>query len=178
MPLRLLLAIACLASAAIAADGDALDREIRASTLIQAGDTAPDFSCKTTDGHAFTLSAQKGKVVLLYFFASSVPFCYPEMRYIEKEIVEKLAKREDFTVLCLGRGHNREELVKIGGENKLRLPMAADEQKEIYSKMFTKFVPRTVIIGKDGRVVHTAAGSKEFEGIVKLQEAIARELRR
>jgi hypothetical protein len=44
--------------------------------------------------------------------------------------------------------------------------------------MFTKFVPRTVLIGKDGHVVYTAAGSKEFEGIVKLQEAIARELKR
>jgi len=178
MPLRLLLAIACLASAAIAADGDALDGEIQASTLIRAGDTAPDFSCQTTDGRAFMLSEQRGKVVLLYFFASSVPFCYPEMRYIEKEIVEKMEKREDFIVLCLGRGHNREELVKIGGENKLRLPMAADEEKKIYSKMFTKFVPRTVLIGKDGRVVHTVAGSKEFEGIVKLQELIARELKR
>ena len=39
-------------------------------------------------------------------------------------------------------------------------------------------VPRTVLIGKDGQVVYTAAGSKEFEGIVKLQEAIARELKR
>ena len=66
MPLRLLLVIACLASAAIAADGDALDREIEASTLIRSGDTAPGFSCKTTDGRAFTLAAQKGKVVLLY----------------------------------------------------------------------------------------------------------------
>ena len=178
MPLKCFLAIVCLASAAIAADGDALDREIKASTLINAGEAAPDFSCQTTDGRAFTLSTQKGKVVLLYFFASSVPFCYPEMRYIEKEIVEKLAKRDDFTVLCIGRGHTREELVKIGGENKLRLPMAADEGKEIYSKMFTKFVPRTVLIGKDGHVVYTAAGSKEFEGIVKLQEAIARELTR
>lgn len=178
MPLRLLMVIACLASAVIAADGDALDREIRASTLIQAGDTAPDFSCQTTDGRAFTLSQHRGKVVLLYFFASSVPFCYPEMRYIDQEIVKKLEKRDDFTVLCLGRGHTREEVVRIGGENKLRLPMAADESREIYSKMFTKFVPRTVLIGKDGRVVYTAAGSKEFEGIVKLQDAIERELKR
>jgi peroxiredoxin len=178
MLLRLALVMACLASVALAADGDALDREIEASTLIRAGQVAPDFSCKATDGRAFTLSEQKGRVVLLYFFASSVPFCYPEMRYIEKEIVEKLAKREDFTVLCIGRGHTREELVKIGGENKLRLPMAADEGREIYSKMFTKFVPRTVLIGRDGHVVYTAAGSKEFDGIVKLQEAIAREVKR
>lgn len=178
MLLRIGFVIACLASAVLAADGAALDREIEASTLIHAGQVAPDFSCQTTDGRTFTLSEQKGRVVLLYFFASSVPFCYPEMRSIEQEIVNKLAKREDFTVLCLGRGHTREEVVRIGGENKLRLPMAADESREIYTRLFTKYVPRTVLIGKDGRVVYTAAGSKEFEGIVKLQEAIARELKR
>lgn len=178
MPLRFLFAISCLASVVIADDGDALDREIEASTLVRAGDAAPDFSCKTTDGRPFTLAAQKGKIVLLYFFASSVPFCYPEMRYIENEIVEKLAKRQDFVVLCVGRGHTREELVKISGENNLRLPMAADEGRAIYSKMFTKFVPRTLLIGKQGHLVYTAAGTREFEGIVKLQEAIARELSR
>lgn len=177
MPLRIGFVIACLASTGIASDGDALDREIKESALIQAGQAAPEFSCQTADGRAFRLSEQKGRVVLLYFFASSVPFCYPEMRYIETEIVRKLEKRDDFTVLCIGRGHTREEVVRIGGENNLRLPMAGDETREIYSRMFTKFVPRTVLIGKNGHVVYTAAGSKEFEGILKLQEAIARELK-
>jgi peroxiredoxin len=165
-------------STIFAGKGTISDSEIAANTLIRVGDAVPDFSCQMTDSRAFTLSHQKGKIVLLYFFSPSTPFAYPQMRYIEKEIVEKLAKRDDFTVLCLGSGHTREELVRIGGENKLTLPMAADEKKEISSKIFTRFLPRTVLIGKDGRVVYMNTGSKEIEGILLLQEAISKELGR
>lgn len=175
----LVILLACLALSGLRArEADALQREIAASTLIRPGDSAPDFACRTTDGRDFSLSQQKGRVVLLYFFASSVPFCYPEMRYIEQEIVKKLEQRGDFAVLCLARGHTREEVVRIGGENKLRLPMAADETKSIYQKMFTKFVPRVVLVGKDGRIAYTATGSREFEGILRLQQAVSEELRR
>jgi peroxiredoxin len=180
MSVRSLLAIVGLLgmqSTSLAIENPSLDAEIQTSTLIHQGEPPPDFSCQTTDGITFTLSQQKGKVVLLYFFASSVPFCYAEMRYIEKEIVKKLEKRTDFVVLCLARGHTREEVVRIAGENHLRLPMAADESREIYASMFTKFVPRTVLVSQDGRVIYTSAGSREFEGIVKLQQVIARHLR-
>lgn len=155
-----------------------IDAQIQAATLLKTGDAAPDFTCKTTDGRPFSLAEHKGKVVLLYFFATSVPFSFTEMRYIQKEIVEKLEKREDFAVLCIGRGHNREELVRIGGENMLRLPMAADADKTIYKRYFSKFVPRTVVIAKDGTIAFQMSGSKEFEGIVKLQQALDVELRR
>ena len=161
-----------------AQDGTSIDAQINAATLVKKGEAAPDFTCTTLDGRSFSLSEQKGKVVLLYFFAASVPFSFTEMRYIQKEIVEKLEKREDFTVLCIGRGHSREEMVKIGGENKLRLPMTADAGAAIYGRMFTKFVPRTVLIARDGSIAYLANGSKEFEGIVKLQQAIEIELKR
>lgn len=163
------------ASAQVAGD---LDRQIAEATLIQKGAAAPDFTCTTLDGRSFSLSGQKGKVVLLYFFASSVPFSFTEMRYIQKEIMAKLEKREDFTVLCIGRGHSRDEMVKISGENNLRLPFAADADAAIYRRMFTKFVPRTVLIARDGSIAYLANGSKEFEGIVKLQQAIQIQLKK
>jgi peroxiredoxin len=163
------------ASAQVAGD---LDRQIAEATLIHKGAAAPDFTCTTLDGRSFSLSGQKGKVVLLYFFASSVPFSFTEMRYIQKEIMEKLEKREDFTVLCIGRGHSRDEMVKISGENNLRLPLAADADAAIYRRMFTKFVPRTVLIARDGSIAYLANGSKEFEGIVKLQQAIEIQLKK
>jgi len=167
-----------LLSPSLAQADQIIDPQVRAATLLKTGDAAPDFTCKTTDGRDFSLAAQKGKVVLLYFFASSVPFSYTEMKDIQKEIVEKLEKREDFTVLCLGRGHTREEVVRIGGENKLRLPMAADPDQSIYHRFFSKFVPRKVLIAKDGSIAFQMSGSNDFEGPLKLQLAINEELRR
>lgn len=176
--LAVLFSCLCIISPLLVNGADSIDAQIQAATRVKKGETAPDFSCKTTEGRAFNLGAQKGKVVLLYFFAASVPFSFTEMRYIQKEIVEKLEKREDFAVLCIGRGHSREELVRIGGQNMLRLPMAADADKTIYERYFSKFVPRTVLIAKDGTIAFQMSGSKEFEGIVKLQQALDVELRR
>ncbi|MBK8039973.1 MAG: TlpA family protein disulfide reductase [Verrucomicrobiaceae bacterium] len=168
----------CLISSSLVKGADSIDAQVQAATRVKQGETAPDFSCKTTDGRAFNLGAQKGKVVLLYFFAASVPFSFTEMGYIQKEIVEKLEKREDFTVLCIGRGHTHDEMVKISGENKLRLPMTADSDGAIYGRMFTKFVPRTVLIARDGSIAYLANGSKEYDGIVKLQQAIEIQLKK
>ncbi|UYZ60486.1 peroxiredoxin [Hymenobacter latericus] len=36
--------------------------------MLQIGDAAPDFTLKTTDGANFTLSAQRGRAVVLYFY--------------------------------------------------------------------------------------------------------------
>lgn len=167
-----------LISPSLVKGAESIDAQIQAATRVKKGEIAPDFSCKTTEGRNFSLEAQKGKVVLLYFFAASVPFSYTEMRYIEQEIVKKLGDREDFSVLCIARGHTHEEVVRMGGENKLRLPMVADADKTIYERYFSKFVPRTAIVAKDGSIAYLTSGSKEFEGIVQLQQALEEELRR
>ncbi len=36
--------------------------------MLQVGDTAPDFTVKTHEGHDLSLSALRGKKVLLWFY--------------------------------------------------------------------------------------------------------------
>lgn len=40
------------------------DQEIEATTLVKAGDTAPDFTAEMLDGEKITLSSLRGKVVM------------------------------------------------------------------------------------------------------------------
>ena len=46
--------------------------------LVKVGDMAPDFTLKYTDGTEFTLSALRGKVVMLQFTASWCGICRGE----------------------------------------------------------------------------------------------------
>jgi peroxiredoxin len=172
----LLLFIACT-SLLSANAADHLEEDVKAATLVRKDQAAPDFTCRTTDNREIKLSALKGKVVLLYFFSTkSVPASVFEMKYLEKEIFQKLQKRDDFQLLAIGRGHTREELVKIGGENKLTFPLVPDEKEEICRHYFNKFVPRKVVLRRDGTIAYLASGYAEFDGIVNLQQVIAREL--
>jgi peroxiredoxin len=141
---------------------------------VRKDETAPDFTCRTTDGKPFTLSALKGKVVVLYFFDRLPMACMTEMKYIEKEIFQDLQKRDDFTILGIGRNLTREDVVKAGGDNKLTFPLAADPKQEIYARYFTKFVPRKIVVRKDGTIAHLSSGYEEYDGIVKLQAVLER----
>ena len=156
--------------------GAELDKAVASATLVKVGQSAPDFTCQTIDGKSLTLSAMRGKVVVLYYFSTSVGFCLTEMKYLEKEVFQKLRDREDFQLIGIGRGHSHDELVKAGGQNKLTFPLVADPKQEFYQRYFSKYVPRTVLVRKDGSIAYLASGYHEFNGIVELQTALQRAL--
>jgi peroxiredoxin len=169
-----LLLLACISISPSSA-ADTLEQDVQASTLVQQGQSAPDFTCLDTTGKQHTLSALKGKVVLLYFFSTSNSASLTEMRYLQSEIYQKLHNKGDFQMLAMGRDHTHEELVKLSGERKLSFPFVADPKQEIYQRYFTKFVPRTVLVRRDGTIAYLASGYV-YEKILELQAVLAREL--
>ena len=46
----------------------------------------------------------------------------------------------------------------------------------MYGLYFSKFVPRTVVVRKNGSIAYLANGYHEFEGISRLQAVLAEEL--
>ncbi len=169
---------ACGAAVAMAQQADNVDAQVEQSTHVRRGDAAPEFACQATDGRQFDLSSSKGKVTVLYFFSTSVGASLTEMRHLENEVVRKVGSRDDFQIIGIGRGHTREELVKVGGENRLTFPLAADPQAEIYGRYFLKFVPRTVVVGRDGSIIHMASGYDEALGLERLKHVLNGELKR
>ena len=57
--------------------------------LVKVGDIAPDFTLELTDGSTFTLSEQRGKVVMLQFTAGWCGVCRKEMPFIERDIWQR-----------------------------------------------------------------------------------------
>jgi len=154
---------------------DDVNQELKATILVQEGGAAVDFTCQDTTGRQYTLSALKGKVVVLYFFCSSNAASLADLRYLQSEIFQKLRDNEGFQMLAIGRDYEREELVKLSGEGRLTFPLVADPKQEIYHLYFTKFVPRTVVVRRDGSIAYQTSGA-EYEKILQLQSVLAREL--
>ncbi len=145
------------------------------STLVKLGMDAPDFRCRTLTGKDFSLSEEKGKVILINFFAAWCKPCLFELPELEKKIFQKYMDREDFRLIVIGREHNESELVNFQKELGLSLPIAPDPKREIYGKYAREVIPRNFIVGKDGKIKLVSEGytRSEFNKIIR---AIQKEL--
>lgn len=74
------------------------------------GKTAKDFITETISGKKITLSEQKGKVVLLQFWASWCPGCRAEMPNVKKCYEE--FKGKGFEVIGISLDNNKENMMK------------------------------------------------------------------
>jgi peroxiredoxin len=139
------------------------------TTYIFEGDIAPSFNVTTLDGEKIDTEKLRGKVILINYFATWCPPCLEEMPYIESEIYKKI-RDEDFVLICIGREHTAEELVKFEEEKGLDLPLAPDPEREIYSKYAKMMIPRNFVIGKNGKVIYQHIGFEmdEFERMVNV----------
>lgn len=135
--------------------------EYEDTTVTKAGEKAPEFSCETIDGEKFSLKDYAGKVVFINFFATWCGPCLSELPHLEKEVHDEFKSNEDFKLIVIGREHTAEELKAFRMEKNLDLPFAADPDRAIYSLYATKFIPRNIIIGRDGVVKYADVGFSE-----------------
>ena len=135
--------------------------EYEDTTVTRAGDKAPQFTCETIDGEIFSLKEQAGKVVFINFFATWCGPCLGELPELEKSIHEAFKDEADFKLIVIGREHTAAELKEFRMQKGLELPFAPDPDRSIYSLYATKFIPRNIIIGRDGVVKFAEAGFSE-----------------
>jgi len=139
------------------------------ATLVHRGEAAPEFSLQTLSGEEFDLSAERGKIVLLSFFATWCPPCREELPHLEKEIWQKY-RQKNFRLLAIGREHTMEELKPFVGKLGIGFPVAADPERTVFSLYAEAFIPRLFLIGTDGRVLFECSGfqPESFEEMKKI----------
>ena len=142
-----------------------------AATIIKDGMVAPDFELTMFDGSKVKLADQKGKVVLLNFWATWCPPCRKELTRVEKDIIEKF-KGEPFVFLPVSRGEKKETVAAFREKMGYTFPMGLDSDNSIYKKYAETYIPRNFLIDKNGKVVKASVGydEAEFAELIKLIE--------
>ena len=134
--------------------------DIEATTLIHAGDVAPEFTVEMLDGSRITLSDLRGKVVLINFWATWCPPCRQEMSHLQKDVIDRFAGK-DVVVLPISRGEKRKTVENFLDKMGYTFPVGLDGDQSIYKKYASNYIPRSVVVGKDGKVVYVGVGYDE-----------------
>ncbi|MDR1625485.1 MAG: TlpA family protein disulfide reductase [Spirochaetia bacterium] len=168
--MRCLAAILCVAvpAALFAAppEGQAVPPEISrafAKAQVQVLDTSfpiSDFSLPLLGGKTQTLSALKGKIVFLNFWATWCPPCRAEMPDMEK--LYQRFKNEGLEFLTVNIREDEEAVKTFMNEFKLTFPVVLDYNGDAATKYGIRGIPTTYIIGRDGRIIAAAVGGRQW----------------
>jgi peroxiredoxin len=146
------------------------------STLTKIGQVAPAFKVQTVEGKEFSLEAQRGKVVLVNFFATWCGPCVTELPQLEKEVWQQF-KQRGLVVIALGREHENSEVADFQKKNKFTFLMAGDPKRKIYRHFAKQYIPRTYLLNREGKIVYQHVGFAEGD-LKELVAAIKAELDR
>ena len=133
--------------------------DLESTTLVHAGDKAPDFTVEMLDGRSVTLSELQGKPVLLIFWATWCPPCREELSHLQECVIDLFGDK--ITVLPLSRGEKRETVEGFLDKMGYTFPVGLDGDQSIYKKYASNYIPRCFVINAKGVVEYAGVGYDE-----------------
>lgn len=147
------------------------ETDTESTTLVKAGETAPDFTVELVDGSQLSLKELRGKVVLLNFWATWCPPCRQELTRVQKDIIDRFTGKE-FVFLPVSRGEKRETVEAFREKTGYTFPMGLDSARTVYDRYASNYIPRNFLIDKEGKVVLATVGydDEEFDALIRTIE--------
>jgi peroxiredoxin len=146
------------------AAADDLDRYLRELQLVPLpGERPPAFSLPKVDGGKATLAEQQGKVVLVYFWATWCGYCRKELPVaIEKMVRDR--KGQPFIVLAVSIQEPKDLVAAYVKGAGVTSSVLLDAEGAVARDYRVRATPTTFVIGRDGRLVAWAAGTRDWTG--------------
>lgn len=143
------------------AGGIALARLI-ATSGTEAGRMAPNFALPALDETEASLSAMRGKVVLLNFWATWCGACRSEMPSLES-LYRDFSSYPDFGVLTVSidqRG--RPAVTQFMAANGYNFPVLLDISNATSAAYGVSGIPSTFVIGRNGQIIWNCVGALDW----------------
>ena len=145
--------------------------------LTKVGERMPEFTVQEVSGKTFSMAKERGKVVVVNFWATWCPPCRVEMPRLEKEIWDKYKGNADFVMVAIARQQTDAKIAAFEKEHpEFTYPLAYDPQRKVYAKFAAAGIPRSYVVGREGKILFQRLGFEEGE-VAKLDAAGRRALK-
>jgi peroxiredoxin len=120
---------------------------------------APDFTLRVLGGHNLRLAEQRGKVVLVNFWATWCGPCKQEMPQLNR-LYDKY-RDSGFVLLGVNVDDDSRHAASVAAQLGLHFPVLFDADKSVSRLYQLQSMPTTVLIDRDGRVRYLHDGYQD-----------------
>ena len=133
------------------------------------GEQLADFSTPCLDGSSFTLSENRGKVVIINLWGTYCGPCVKELPFFDKLY---RAHTDDIAFIAVHSAFTDRDVSEYAADQSWDFPIAVDnESEEIFHIVNANGVlPQTIVLNRRGEVVYNVVGSVSPELLEQLYE--------
>jgi len=128
----------------------------RAAAALAPASQAPDFTLRSAEGRNLRLSEQRGRVVMVNFWATWCGPCRQEMPHLNK-LYEKY-RSSGFVLLGVNVDDDTRQAAGVASRLGVTFPVLPDADKRVSREYDLSAMPSTVLIDRDGRVRYLHRG--------------------
>jgi thiol-disulfide isomerase/thioredoxin len=138
----------------------ALATATSAQAQVNIGDIPPDVLGTDRHDNDVRISAFRGKVVVVSFWASWCTYCLKELPVLEK--IQQVVGKSRIEVIAVNIDRDRGDYLAMRRQLKnFQFTMTRDDRQAVANLYGAHALPYLLMIGKDGRVAHLYKGYSE-----------------
>ncbi len=123
---------------------------------------AEDFTLAMPDGKSFRLADQRGKVVMINFWATWCPPCREEMPSMER--LWQHHKDQGFVLVAVSVDADPRVVTPYLAKHALTFPVALDPKLDLANAYGVRALPASFILDRAGQVAALALGPRRWDG--------------
>ncbi len=136
--------------------------------VISNGKAAPDFQLKDLQGKVYSLSALRGKAVLINFWATTCPPCVEEMPHFQA-LYNDWKSRADFTFLSIDIGEDGGTIQSFMQAHGWNFPILQDIAFTAAQKYQIEYTPTSLVVDANGTIRYSVIGAFPNEAAIQKQ---------
>ena len=130
---------------------------------LRTGSLAPEFSLPVAEGRDVSLSALRGRVVFVNFWATWCAPCREEAPSLERLYESLRGEGLEVLGISIDSEQDEAEVQRFARDLGLTFPLPRDPDKRVYAAYQASGVPETFLVDRAGRILERFVGPQDWD---------------